>query len=103
MASPVQLNQWQQWYAEGAEVAELEYLGRGQYDAVRTTVVKVTAAQVHTATGRKFWRERGGMSLVGWATRRATVAGLNPVRLVPIDNKHAVRCLAAAPAAPSST
>lgn len=81
----VNLSNAEQWYAEGAEVFELEYLGHGHYAGVRTTVERVTASQIITATGRRFWRRRSGRGLVGQATKRLA----NRIRIVPLDNPHA--------------
>ena len=76
------------WYAPGADVVELEYLGHGHYYAERVTVRHVTPAQITTSSGRRFWRKTSG--LVGQGTKRAAGIQVNPVRIVPTDNPHAV-------------
>jgi hypothetical protein len=76
------------WYAPGADVVELEYLGHGRYSAERVTVTRVTPAQITTSSGRKFWRKTTGM--VGQTSKRHAGIQVNPIRVVPLDNPHAV-------------
>ncbi len=81
----------EEWFAEGATVAELEYLGNGRHAAELTTVVRLTPAQIVTATGRRFWRTRAGRSLVGQTSRQH--ARPNPVRIAPPDSPAALAAL----------
>ncbi len=86
------------WYAVGAPVVELAYLGRGQYAAEATTVARLPPRQIVTATGRRFWRYGASspLVLVGQSDARAAGIPINPVRLVPPDNRHAVAALSPA-------
>ena len=93
-ARPIELSDHERWYAKGSDVVELEYLGQGRYWATRTTVERVTPAQIVTGTGRRFWRYRNGLGLVGQADKRAAGIAVNPVRITPPDNPRAVEFFA---------
>lgn len=81
----------EEWFAQGATVFELEYLGRGKYAAVQTTVERLTPSQIITATGRRFWRNRAGRSIVGQASRQH--ARPNPIRIASADSPAAIEAL----------
>lgn len=83
----------EEWFAPGAPVAELEYLGHGRHAAVSTTVERLTPSQIITATGRRFWRNRAGRSIVGQTSRQH--ARPNPIRIAPVDSPAAIEALAA--------
>ncbi len=86
----------ERWYAAGATVVELSYLGRGQYAAEATTVVRLTPRQIVTATGRRFWRYGAAnpLALVGQRSNQIAGIRVNIVRLVSPDNRHAAATLA---------
>ena len=92
------LAEHERWYVVGAPVVELAYLGRGEYAAEATTVSRLTARQIVTATGRRFWRYGASspLALVGQSDARAAGMRINPVRLVPPDNRHAIAALSPA-------
>lgn len=81
----------EEWFAQGAAVVELEYLGHGEHAAVRTTVARLTPSQIITATGRRFWRNRAGRRLVGQASRN--YARPNLIRIAPADAPAALKAL----------
>lgn len=81
----------EEWFTEGATVVELEYLGHDKHTAVQTTVVRLTPSQIITATGRRFWRNRAGRSIVGQSSRQH--ARPNPIRIAPADSPAAIKAL----------
>lgn len=83
------------WCEVGTPVVELTYLGRGQYEAKATTVVRLTARQIITGTGRRFWRYRAAnpLKLVGQTSNQIAGIPIEPVRLVSPDNRYAVAAL----------
>lgn len=73
------------WITVGAPVAELEYLGRDRYHAVRTTVVRMTPRQVITGNGRRFWLST--LREVGYNEKQLTGIKSAPwIRLVRPDH-----------------
>lgn len=95
---PAALAEHEQWHAVGATVVELAYAGRGHYSAHETTVVRLTARQVITATGCRFWRHgtANPLKLVGQTSKQHAGIPVDVVRLVTPDNRHAVAALSPA-------
>lgn len=79
-------------YAVGAAVVELQYHGLGRYTATPTVVAKVTPQQIHTATGRRFWRKGGGAE-VGQRSKQIAGIRIDTRRLVLPDNPRVVEAL----------
>lgn len=91
---PEQLNEYEQWYAEGSDVAEMAYHGGGFYEARPVTVTRVTKAMIFTSSGRRFWRKSmfqvGQQDAVYWAM----YPDVPKWRIVPTTNPHAAPLLA---------
>ena len=94
---PAEIGSHEQWFAPGTTVAVIEYLGRGDYTVERAIVARVTPAQIVTEDGRKFWRRKCGMSLVGQTDKRNGGMRVNPIRIAPINCTRAVRYFATHP------
>lgn len=94
MGAPVELSEFELWFAEGAPVVELTYHGRGDYSAIATTVARVTRTQIITTNGNRFWRTKCGMKLVGQTDQLNGGMRIDPTRIVPPTNPHAVAALA---------
>lgn len=93
----VDLRPDEQWFAPGQTVVELTYYGGGHYGAIASTVLRVTACQIVVTDERRFWRDRCGRKLVGQTDRLNGGIDINPIRLVPPNNPHAMRLLGTAP------
>lgn len=82
MAKRIELDPYQQWYAEGAEVFELARYAKDDVEVTRTVVARITGTQVVTVRGTRFWRFKA-LRLVGERDKQLAGVRVPVTRLVP--------------------
>jgi hypothetical protein len=85
------LSQWEQWFARGSQIVELERFQGGTYWAVLTTVIDITQSQIITATGRRF--RRADHMIVGYATKKLATKAARMVYLASPGSPNAKQAI----------